>query len=134
MVTAEVVEPALICIIPRPIIEDLLTRSPSLCKALLRETARELTTSEEMLLDVTYLPAETRVARLLLGIADGNHGTGAICTALSRQDMAAAVRLTPQTLSRVLREMTASGILDSNRQRIIVRDPDRLRKAAQQMR
>lgn len=132
--TAEVVEPSLVCIIPRPAVENLLRRSPEFSRAMLKETARELTTSEEMLLDVTYLPAQTRVARLLMGMADGNHGEGVIGAALSRQDMAAAVRLTPQTFSRVLREMTLQGVIDSNRHRIIIRDPKRLHHAARRMR
>ncbi|MEW5796503.1 MAG: Crp/Fnr family transcriptional regulator [Candidatus Zixiibacteriota bacterium] len=131
--TAEVAEPATVCTVPAATFKGLLQESVQFSLDLLHKVAVELRVSEERMLDQAILPARTRVARILLFLADTSSPSSqrlVVATELRHQDLADAVGITPQTFSRIIHELNGSGILRTNRQHIEIVDPGRLRDLA----
>ncbi len=117
--SAEAVEDCTVCVIPAADLRAMIAGLPDLARALLGKLARELRTSEDLMMDLLHHPVRQRVARLLLsldehtrggshpGVIDGRH--------LRRQDMARMIGTTPESLSRVLRALADRGVVALSR-------------------
>lgn len=106
---------ATLCFIERAAMETLLVRRPALGLAFLRSTARRLGAIEENLLEMAYLPARARIARLLIGLKE-HHGQAVSAKAftlrlpLARQDIASLLSIRPETVARTVRALAEDGI------------------------
>lgn len=132
--TAEALVDTDTCILPAVEVVALLRRTPSLALEMLAKLATELRVSEELLMDLAHRPVRQRVARVILELVGEVAVAGAPgrieAHELRRQDLARMAGTTPETLSRVLRAFAVSGLLAVTRERIEVRDPARLARAA----
>ena len=113
--TAEIVTESHVCVIPRDLFQDLLENSKEAARRLLRHTAWELRLSEEQLLSQAQQTVRERTLRWLsLFLAECPQSTGRnvpIPLPLQRKEFAQMVGTTPETLSRVLHRLAASGLL-----------------------
>lgn len=98
-----------ICAIPVSVIEDLGREQPSLYQALMARWQQALNEADAWLTQFTTGTARQRVARLLLRLA---------CPApdnrlrlFGREDIAAMVGLTTETVSRTIAELRRQGLL-----------------------
>lgn len=132
--SAEAVEDSMICVVPREVVFERLRQDPEIALQLLAKLSVELRLSEDLMMDLIRRPVRERAARLLLGLAqDGTSGPapGVIDSAqVRRQDLARMIGTTPETFSRILRGLAERRIVDVSRDRIVVRDAERLRRAA----
>jgi CRP-like cAMP-binding protein len=129
-ITAETLEPAVVCTIPREIFMDLVRESTDLSIRLLKQLAREVHFAEEQLVERTRQRVSKRTARLLArleqGGAPGSRARPWLGITMSREEMALLIGTTPETLSRTLHSLAEQGILELGRRVIRVRDVARL--------
>lgn len=134
-ITAETLEPSVVCTIPRETFIELVLHDADLALRILRHLAREVCLVEEQLVERTRLRVHQRAARLLLRLARG-HGPAAwigprLEITMNREQMALLVGTTPETLSRTLHALVERGILDLDRRAIRVRDEAALARLAE---
>lgn len=115
--------------------QQLLEQHPQVTLAVLASVARSLDDARETIRQVTTSDVRTRVATALLKLAqrlgeDAAEGV-LIRSPLSRQDLAAMIGATPETVSRVMAELKREGLLDSGRQWVRIVDRDGLQRVVE---
>ncbi len=132
--SADAVEESTICVVPREVVLDRIRRDPELGLQLLGKLSTELRLSEDLMMDLIRRPVRERAARLLTGLLDRSGRSPQAMAAASgqipRKDLARMIGTTPETFSRVLRSFADRGIVELTRDRILVRNPELLRRVA----
>ena len=107
--SVESVLPTLVCRIPVDPLQQGVTNDPALTPQLFHLWLRTLDDAEKVITQLSTGGAQGRIARLLLNIlseaGDDN------CVSLSREDMAALLSVTIETVSRIIAEFKRQGIL-----------------------
>ncbi len=134
LVTAQAVEPTVVCTITKQTLFSLLKQSPGLAMRLMAELASELKTSEEKLLTQAKETVKQKTAKLLLFLAEGNKhkyqpGTP-LQVPLLRSEMAQMVGTAPETFSRTLRYLASRRVVQIDRAHIFITDTKALRQLA----
>jgi CRP/FNR family transcriptional regulator, polysaccharide utilization system transcription regulator len=134
MASAEAVVDSTLCVIPATVVRELLREIPEFAAAMLGRLARELSRSEDLMMDNLHRPVRQRAARLILHLLEDNQNSPEPHTLrsehLRRLDMARMIGTTPETLSRILRSLAQRGVVALTRDRIRVRDRNLLHKIA----
>jgi CRP/FNR family transcriptional regulator len=126
---------ALVAVVPRRDVLELLERSPAAGRAFLREvTVRGMSLCERVE-ELSTGHVERRIATLLLRLADqvgvARAGEGAwIPIALSRQDLADLCGTTVETAIRVMTRLRREGVVRSAARGLVVTDRESLERAA----
>lgn len=128
--SAEAIETTTICSITKETFLDILRKSAQLSLSMMRRLALELRVSEEQSLALSQLSARQRVARMLLELnskagrpsTDGSR----IDVPLSRAEMAQMAAITPETLSRTLRNLADEHVINLTRSHIVITKVDLL--------
>lgn len=132
--TAEAIIDTQLLAIPVRLFEPLMISTPSIAVKMMRvmgETIRELQAKLQML---TGQDARHRVLSFLLKLAeqhgkqDGNRIT--IDLPMTHQEFASTVGTTRETISRLLNQLAKEKILQADRSRITILDPQALREQA----
>ncbi|MTJ79646.1 MAG: Crp/Fnr family transcriptional regulator [Telmatospirillum sp.] len=105
--SALVLQPALVCRIPRQVVDRLSRETPRLHGQLLRRWHKALRDADDRLTGLSTGKASRRLARLLLRIADPD---GKV-TLFSREDMGAMLGITTEHASRTVVELRRQGVL-----------------------
>jgi CRP-like cAMP-binding protein len=114
--------------------EDFRTRlraSPELGIALLRELSTRLRRADQTIASMALLDVTGRIAHLLLEMAR-TEGGDRITRKLTHATIAQMVGASRETVSRTMRSLAVEGTITVSRREIILKNPDRLRAAAQQ--
>jgi CRP/FNR family transcriptional regulator len=123
-----------ICSIPYPALEALMDRQPRLARRLSSLLSASLAQRQEQMLFLGNARAPQRLARLLLdlGARYGERGGSAtdfqLC--MSREDLAAYLALTVESVSRLLSMFRQNGLLAVSNRAIALRDTAGLRAIA----
>lgn len=116
--------------------QTILQRYPPVSIALLEITANRLHAAREMLHQAGVAPVESRVAALLLRLAERageERDEGCLIQMpLGRQDIADMLGITVETASRTLSQFRKKGLIRSGRRWIAIADRDRLATLAEQ--
>ena len=111
--------------------QRLLEQHPQVTLAVLASVARSLDDAREVIRQISTSDVRTRVATALLKLAerlgDADEQGILIRAPLSRQDLAAMVGATPETVSRVMADLKREGLIDTGRQWVRVLDSEALR-------
>ena len=130
--TAEAVEKTTVCAIPREVFEDVIRNDTDTAFRLISKLAAELRISEDEFVSRTQLTVAQRVARFLDWTLDTlqtpSKDANRITLPLLREEIAQMVGTTPETLSRVLRDLSDRRILKLDRKRIVVANRRALRR------
>jgi CRP-like cAMP-binding protein len=131
-VSAEPLRPSRACAIPRASFLEAVRGDAALSFAVLTRMARMTIESDDNLMARSVEHVRERTARYLLGLMPETNGAGdiAIDGLLPRHEMAQLIGTTPETLSRTLHLLAVRGILELDHDRIVVHDPDALRRVA----
>ena len=116
---------------------SLVTSHPTVCERVLESMARVVRTSSERIMDLSTLGANNRVFAEILRLARANeaeNGTAAIKPIPLHADVASRVSTTRETVARVFGDLTRRGLLDRQKDRIIVRDMEELEEMVDQFR
>lgn len=107
--TAVVLQPALVCRLPREVVERLSRETPRLHSQLMRRWHAALHQADEWLTELSTGSARRRVARLFLHLR--NSGDGETCAFLGREDVGAILAITTETASRTVAEFKRNGLV-----------------------
>jgi CRP-like cAMP-binding protein len=129
-VTAEALDSATVCYLPKEAIFEVIQNSPQLSLALMSKLANELRTSENRLVEIAQDSALQRTARLLQWFhrtlpGAANHAQP-MTVPLKRGEMAQMIGTKPETFSRMLRELSDKSIIQHSRSTITILDPEAL--------
>lgn len=124
------------CIIGLPVsvVRSVLERHPKVAMAAFDELAERLEQSYQALEQLTVGSADRRVAAVLLSLSEKlgrvNEGRIELSVPLSRADLGAIARITPESASRALGRLRAAGAVDFGRQWTAIVDPGLLHEIA----
>ncbi|MFQ5382256.1 MAG: Crp/Fnr family transcriptional regulator [Dehalococcoidia bacterium] len=107
---AEVTADSAVCVMDRKDIENVLRNHPTVAIQLVGMMAERLRKAEDRLEQMAFAPVPARVARLLLDLADEDEVCGH-----SHQDLAEMVGTSRETVSRVLEDLKAGGVVSVDR-------------------
>jgi CRP/FNR family transcriptional regulator, cyclic AMP receptor protein len=111
---------------------DVRRRLPSINDAIIELLAAKVVDVVVQLTDSHYVPADVRVLRRLIVLADlYGPGDGEASIPLTQEDIAEIVGVTRPTVNRVLRREQQRGTIRLSRRSIVVVDRDRLRERAE---
>ena len=129
--TVVALEPAETYALHRDDLDRLRARYPSVNELLVRLLAERLRRASERLLEAYFVPAETRVLRRVLELAE-LYGGGEATTAipLTQEDVAGLAGTSRATVNRVLREEARRGSVELRRGKTIVLDKAALERRA----
>jgi CRP/FNR family transcriptional regulator len=134
-VTAEVLMPSLVCFIERSMLLDALAKDASICQRFLRMVLMDMSDLEDRYISAVTQDARTRVLQVLEALCQrfghGVSGRGHVLELpVSRQDLAALIGITPETLSRMIRRLQADNIADFHGRTVWFPDIGTLARAA----
>lgn len=128
--TAAAIEDCRLLAWSRATIDRLMDDHPRIAKNALATIAGRLQSLQTRLHELSNERVERRVAhalrRLALSMGRETETGREIAFPISRQDLAEMTGTTLHTVSRILAAWHQQGIVESGRQRIVVRDPDAL--------
>ena len=122
-------EDSTLAVLRREDFEGLLTQTPQIALALLRELSRRLRRADEKVGSLVLLDVQGRVARLLLDMA-GEEGGERITRRLTHHTIAQMIGSSRETVSRTMRDLTDKGLIAVQRRDIVIRDRAALEQAA----
>jgi len=123
-------ETSSVCEIPFDRFEELSTEIPGLQHHLLEVMSKEIQEEHEKLAMCSKMPAEARLASVLLTLSDRFQERGYSSTefylSMSRSDIANMLGLAVETISRLFTQFQEHGILDVDRKHVTLRDKKKL--------
>jgi CRP-like cAMP-binding protein len=127
-VTCEALSDAVLCQIPNQAYVDLIYKNPDACMRLLSDLSRHLHARVREIERLTVQNARDRlVSYLLEHIVETNDDEATIRVELPRHVIASRLSVTPETLSRLLRNLVEERILTIEDRVIFVHSLSRLR-------
>lgn len=131
-VDATALAPTTLVAIPAQVVDDLLDSDPQCVRAMLASLSKRL---HGLVSDVEMLSlrsAYQRVAAYLLGeVSAAGEGAAGVHLPSSQQVLASRLGMTPETFSRVLRELIEREVVTREGRDLLVSDPSALERYAQ---
>jgi len=129
--TAEVIEDAVIGMIRNKNLEKLVLENPQMALELIRALTNKITTIQERIRHLGANDAVERTIQVLLALSNG-HGNKTqngieLCVNITRQDLAAFVGTTRETISRILSKLNQAGVIDISGKSIVITDMEGLK-------
>jgi len=124
--SAVALQPTEVCRIPVTTIQTLVSHKPLLYHELMARWHRALRDCDRMITQFNTGPARARVARLLLWLAQRD--ASAQCDLFDREDLAAVLALTTETVSRTMAELKRQGYISEPRANQILCDMPALQR------
>jgi CRP/FNR family transcriptional regulator, cyclic AMP receptor protein len=123
---AEALDDAQICVIDKREFEKVAQNNPSVSLKIAQIVEHRLTEAQEQIENLVFYDVQTRLARLLLKLAD-IHGLRVengvqIGIKLTHEDIASLIGSTRETTSKILNEFKANGWIDVKKRQIILVD------------
>lgn len=120
---------ARLCRISRPDLQRIATQCPQLAWALIEGMARRARHLVGMVQDLAMRSVKGRLARLLLEQAEANESPE-FQRMLTQEEMASRLGTVREMVGRTLRSLAADGLIEFDRHRIVILDPEGLAKEA----
>ncbi|MCJ7935917.1 MAG: response regulator [Chryseobacterium sp.] len=124
--TAEVLEDAELCSVPREVIDPLLYKYPDIAEKFITILAHNVLDHEEQLLQLAYFSVRKRMAEVLLKL----HAKypQAESFEISRENLASMAGMAIETVSRILSDFKEENLIDRSAGKITILDVIRLQK------
>jgi CRP/FNR family transcriptional regulator len=130
--SARALETSSVCEIPFQRLEDLCTHIPGLQHHILGMMSKEIQEEHDKVALCTKMPAEGRLASVLLTLSERFQRRGYSATefnlSMSRSDIANMLGMAVETVSRLFTQFQDSGLVEVNRKHIILKDREKLSK------
>lgn len=117
----------------RDAFEQLRATHRSVDRMLIDVLAAQVRRLSAHLLEAMYVPTETRLFRRLVELVDAygpGPAAGPVTIPLTQEDLAGLVGTTRPTVNQVLKAAEDDGFLHTERGRVVIDDPERLRRRA----
>lgn len=127
---AETIEPAILGVISKNDVDQLLDNYPALARTLLSIVGQHFVQLESQLINATFKDSQTRVATLLLQLAqtpqehenNGNPGDIITISGFSHEELAERLGVYRETVTIALRELKDAGAIELGRKHITIRN------------
>lgn len=120
------------CYIPNEAIENVLKENPNFSMGMLQDALKELTQTEEFLLNIAHLNARQRIAHILLYIQTfGTDENGFFRLLLSREDIAAMAGVATESAIRILSTFKKEKLIRAATRRIGIQNFEELKRIAE---
>lgn len=131
MAKVTALEPTETLSLTRATLDDMRRADPGVDRVLLEIVAARLQESTDQLMEVLFIPVETRVLRVLLRLAETfDNGTEPIVVRVRQEDIAAIAGTRRQTANRPLKAAESEGAIRVGRGRVEVLDRELLKHLA----
>lgn len=127
--SAEAIEDSTLCVMSRADIEGLVLRRPQVALRMLEVLGRRLAESEARLEDLAYRSVPARLASVLLRLARNDEG---VIEGITHQELGDMVGAYRETVTKILNEFQAAGIVSLGRGRLRVLDRAMLAKSLEE--
>lgn len=127
--TVAALEPSVVWMVRRDILLKLMEEHPSLARQVIQELAGKVQYLIRMVEDLSLRSVETRLARLLLGQAEGESVQRRRWE--TQAEMASRLGTVPDVVNRALRKLSEEGIIHVERHQIQILDKEGLKAIAQ---
>ena len=104
---AEALEPAVVCLVDREKLKNLMKKSPELTLKMMNELSNRLEKAEAMIEHNSLNSASARLARLLLTFKKKNY----VRLQTTKVNLASNLGMTPETFSRKLKELEKNKLI-----------------------
>ena len=122
--TAEAVEDASLCLLPREAILNLVNKYPDISRAFLKILSNDVREKEEQLIELAYHSVRKRLASVLIRLQQKSSLPGQF--KISRDELAAMAGMATETVSRTLSDFKEEGLLEKKGSYIEIIDAERL--------
>lgn len=124
--TAEVLEDANLCFLPKDSVNTLLYKYPDIAKKFISILAQNVNDHEEQLLQLAYCSVRKRMAEVLLRL-HASHSSND-CFEISRENLASMAGMASETVSRILTDFKSEKLIDKTAGKITLLDINNLRR------
>lgn len=128
---AQALEPSELLFLPRDRLRQLFSDDPSLAMNMLAVLAGRLRRFAALIEDLSLKELPARLATYLVQLQDAAGGAGTVSLEVSKGNLARILGASPETLSRVLKKMTGSGIIEVDKKNINILDSGALEDIAE---
>jgi CRP/FNR family transcriptional regulator, cyclic AMP receptor protein len=126
--TVTALEPTETMMLDRESFAALRKAHPSVNDFLINASVAEVRRLSAALVEALYLPVETRVMRRVHELVELYRGGETICVPLGQDEIAQLAGVTRQTVNKVLAKAQHDGVLHVERGRLLILDPDEIRR------
>ncbi|WP_448697547.1 response regulator [Mucilaginibacter sp. AW1-3] len=109
--TAEAMEDAAICMLPREMVLSLLDRFPDIGQQFLKILSNNIKEKEEQLLELAYNSVRKRLAQVLVRL-NKQTGDSELQFKISREELATMAGMATETVSRTLTDFKDEGLIE----------------------
>nr|WP_121272339.1 response regulator [Pedobacter schmidteae] len=124
--TAEALEDATICLLPKEMVEELLNKYPDVTRQFIQILSNNLLDKEEQLLQLAYHSVRKRMAEVLIRLCKQEKQDTVLNLKVSRDNLAAMAGMATETVSRILSDFRDEEIIEKKGSQIIILDELRL--------
>ena len=126
---AETLAQTSLLIVSRNVLKDLLARRADLAMGMLAGMSAKLREFNQLIEQLSLKEVPARLANILLELP-ARPGTNTVVLKQTKRELAAQIGTIAETLSRALRKLKASGMIDVDGAEITILDPDALAELA----
>ncbi|NCD68845.1 response regulator [Mucilaginibacter agri] len=124
--TAEALEDATVCLLPRDAVIELLNRYPDIGQQFLKVLSNNLKNREEQLIEMAYNSVRKRLAGVLVRLS--KQVADPFQFKISRDELATMAGMATETVSRTLTDFKEEGLIEKKGSTISILNPDKLAK------
>lgn len=126
---AEAVDQCKLCVMSRADVERLMREKPQVAFRIVEALGKRLVQMERQLEDVAFRSIPSRLASLLLRLADEQQGD--LVGGYTHQDLAEMVGTYRETVTQTLNDFKAEGLVEIGRKRVMLVDREGLEQVAE---
>lgn len=126
--TAEALEDTSICLLPKDMMEELLSKHPDLGRQFIKILSNNLLEKEEQLLQLAYHSVRKRLSEVLIRLSKQEKTADPLMLKVSRDNLAALAGMATETVSRILSDFKEESIIERKGSQIQILDLLRLQK------
>jgi len=125
--TATAMEDSLLCLIPKELLEQLLSQYPDVAREFIKLMAHDIREKETQLLQMAYHSVRKKMAEAMVRLHEQQTGTDEGFK-ISREDLAALTGMATESVSRTLSDFRDEGLIDKKGSVISILQLDALAK------
>jgi CRP/FNR family transcriptional regulator len=126
---AEILADATLLVVRRSILKQLITRNPEIAMAMMAGMSAKLREFNQLIEQLSLREVPARLANVLLELP-AEPGTDTVVLKQTKRELAGQIGTIPETLSRALKKLSDSGLIQVNGPEITILDPDGLAELA----
>jgi CRP/FNR family cyclic AMP-dependent transcriptional regulator len=126
--TVLAVEPSEVVVMGKADFKQCLVDNPDVSLFIMRNLTKRLRMADRNIESLALLDVYGRVARLLLESSETVNGRKVVTKKITKQDIGKMIGASREMVSRVMRDLTAQGLIEERDGQLILLDPEAFRR------